>query len=156
MITGNIFRYNGAPVAWEFKLQKSVALSTAEAEKCLASLGVVEVIYLRQLLRDMDFGPTSPTRVYEDNTACIEWTLWTNNVIGERERAKHVDILALCARSCTDRTSSSQESALMISSPMCSPRASSRHNSLQSLLIFSGVAVIVRDVGLHEGKRDSR
>jgi len=27
--------------------------------------------------------------VYEDNTACIEWG---NNVIGGRERAKHIDI----------------------------------------------------------------
>ena len=55
----------------------------------LGSLGAVEVIYLRQLLRDMGFGPTSPTPVYKDNTACIQWT---NNVIGGRERAKHIDI----------------------------------------------------------------
>ena len=27
--------------------------------------------------------------MYEDNTACIEWG---NNVIGGRERAKHIDI----------------------------------------------------------------
>jgi hypothetical protein len=27
--------------------------------------------------------------VYEDDTACIEWG---NNVIGRRERAKHIDI----------------------------------------------------------------
>jgi hypothetical protein len=27
--------------------------------------------------------------MYEDNTACIEWG---NNVIGRRERAKHIDI----------------------------------------------------------------
>ena len=88
-ITGNIFCYNGAPIAWKSKLQKSVALSNAEAEYYLASLGAVEVIYLRQLLRNMGFGPTSPTLVYQDNTACIEWT---NNVIGGRERAKHIDI----------------------------------------------------------------
>ena len=54
----------------------------------------MEVNYLRQLLRDMGFGPTSPTPVYEDNTACIEWT---NNVIGGRERAKHIDIRKLFA-----------------------------------------------------------
>ena len=35
------------------------------------------------------FGPTSPTPAYEDKTACIEWT---NNVIGGRERAKHIEI----------------------------------------------------------------
>jgi hypothetical protein len=37
----------------------------------------------------MGFAQTSPTPVYEDNTACIEWG---NNVIGGRERAKHIDI----------------------------------------------------------------
>ena len=87
--TGNVFRYNGAPIHWKSKLQKTIALSTAEAEYYLASLGAVEVIYLRTLLRDMGFAPKSPTPVYEDNTACIEWT---NNVIGGRERAKHIDI----------------------------------------------------------------
>ena len=41
-ITGNIFRYNGAPIAWTSKLQKTVALSIAEAEYYSASLGAVE------------------------------------------------------------------------------------------------------------------
>ena len=31
-ITGNIFRYNGAPIAWKSKLPKSVTLSTAEMD----------------------------------------------------------------------------------------------------------------------------
>ena len=60
-----------------------MALSTSEAqaEYYSASLGGAEVIYLRQLLRDMGFEPKTPTLVYEDNTACIEWT---NPVIGGR------------------------------------------------------------------------
>ncbi len=37
----------------------------------------------------MDFAEQKPTPVYEDNTACIEWG---NNVIGGRERAKHINI----------------------------------------------------------------
>ncbi len=37
----------------------------------------------------MDFAKPSLTPVYEDNSACIEWG---NNVIGGRERAKHIDI----------------------------------------------------------------
>ena len=92
-ITCNIFLYNGAPIQcqdqWKSKLQESVALSTAEAEYYSASLGAAEVIYLRQLLRDMGFEPKSRTPVYEDNTVCIKWT---NNVIGGRERAKHIGI----------------------------------------------------------------
>ena len=37
----------------------------------------------------MGFSQTGPTPVFEDNTACIEWG---NNIIGGRERAKHIDI----------------------------------------------------------------
>jgi hypothetical protein len=84
-----LFRYNDGPISWKSKLQKTVALSTAEAEYYSASSAAVEVIYLRNLLKSMGFGQSSWTPVYEDNTACIEWG---NNVIGGRERAKHIDI----------------------------------------------------------------
>ena len=87
--TGNLFLYNRSPISWRSKLQKTIALSTAEAEYYSASTAAVEVIYLRYLLRGMGFAPKSWTPVYEDNNACIEWS---NNIIGGRERAKHIDI----------------------------------------------------------------
>ena len=37
----------------------------------------------------MGFGPTAQTPVYEDNLERIDWT---KNVIGGRERAKHIGI----------------------------------------------------------------
>jgi hypothetical protein len=37
----------------------------------------------------MGFAPKSWIPVYEDNNACIEWS---NNIIGGRERAEHIDI----------------------------------------------------------------
>ncbi len=43
----------------------------------------------RKLLDQLGFTQQSPTPVYEDNTACIEWG---NNFIGGRERAKHIAI----------------------------------------------------------------
>ena len=67
-ITGNIFWYNRAPIQWKSKHQKSVAHSTTEAEYYSASLGAEEVIYLRQLLRNMGFEPKLPTPVYEDKS----------------------------------------------------------------------------------------
>jgi len=70
-------------------MQKTTALSTAEAEYYSASTAATEVIYLRNLLENMGLAQKSPTPVYEDNTACIEWG---NHVIGGRERAKHIDI----------------------------------------------------------------
>ena len=70
-------------------MQKTAALSTAEAEYYCASAVGCKVLYLRDLLRRLGFGQRKPTPIYEDNTACIEWG---NNVIGGRERAKHIDI----------------------------------------------------------------
>jgi hypothetical protein len=85
--SGNLMLYNKAPIMWKSKMQKTTALSTAEAEYYSASTAGSEVLYLRKLLERMGFAQTSPTP--GDNTACIEWG---NNVIGRRERAKHMDI----------------------------------------------------------------
>jgi hypothetical protein len=49
----------------------------------------VEIIYLRNLLGNMRLVQKDHTPIYEDNTACIEWS---NHVMGGRERAKHMDI----------------------------------------------------------------
>jgi hypothetical protein len=87
--SGNLMLYNKAPIMWKSKMQKTTALSTAEAEYYSASTAASEVLYLRKLLEHMGFVQASPTLVYEDNTACIEWD---NNVIGGRERAEHIDI----------------------------------------------------------------
>jgi hypothetical protein len=87
--SGNMLMYNGAPVMWCSKMQKTTALSTAEAEYYSASTAATEVMYIRDLLDRMGFGQRQPTPVFEDNNACIEWG---NNIIGGRERAKHIDI----------------------------------------------------------------
>ena len=70
-------------------MQKTVSLSTAEAEYYSASEMAIEVLYLRNLLANMGFAQAPDTPVYEDNAACIAWG---NHVIGGRERAKHIDI----------------------------------------------------------------
>ena len=84
-------RYNNSIVLWRSRMQKTIALSTAEAEYYSASEIAVEleIIYLRNLIRNMGFHQDDDTPVYEDNTACIEWG---NHIIGDRERAKHIDI----------------------------------------------------------------
>ncbi len=70
-------------------MQKTVALSSAEAEYYAASEMAIEIIYLRNLLANMRLPQVDNTAVFEDNTACIEWS---NHVMGGRERAKHIDI----------------------------------------------------------------
>jgi hypothetical protein len=87
--TGTIYRFNGAPIHWKMKLQKTISLSTAEEEYYTASTATVDIIYLRSLVRNMGFQLAGYTPVFEDSNACIEWS---NSIIGGRERAKHIDI----------------------------------------------------------------
>ncbi len=70
-------------------MQKTIALLTAEAEYYSASEVAVEIIYLRNLIRNMGLPQEDDTPVYQDNTACIKWG---SHIIGGRERAKHIDI----------------------------------------------------------------
>ena len=84
-----VMLYNKSPIMWKLKMQKTPVLSTVEAEYYSASEAGCEALYLRALLCRLCFGQKKPTPIYEDNTACIEWG---NNVIGGRERAKHIDI----------------------------------------------------------------
>ncbi len=46
-----------------------------------------EVLYLRALLHSLWSRQKKPTPIYEDNSI-----KWGNNVIGEIERTKHIDI----------------------------------------------------------------
>ena len=52
-ISGQITRYNKTPISWRSKKQQSVALSSADAEYMAVSDFSKEIIYLRQLLRNM-------------------------------------------------------------------------------------------------------
>jgi hypothetical protein len=54
-------------------MQKMIALSTADAEYYSAYEIAVEIIYLRNLIRNMGLPHEDDTPVYEDNTAGIEW-----------------------------------------------------------------------------------
>ena len=65
--TGILARYNKQIVLWRSKLQKTISLSTAEAEYYAASEMAIEMIYLRNLLHNMGFKPDDDTPVYEDN-----------------------------------------------------------------------------------------
>ena len=76
-------RYHKGMIFWRSKMQKTVSLSTAEAEYCAASEMDIQILYLhwqvRNLLTNMGLPENPNTPVYEDNSACIEWG---NHVIG--------------------------------------------------------------------------
>jgi hypothetical protein len=86
--TGYILMLTGGAVSWKSRRQDCVSLSTSEAEYVAASQCGQEVIYLREILRDFGFPPTGPTRVYEDNLACVSMS---ENPV-RRKYSRHIDI----------------------------------------------------------------
>jgi len=72
--SGNVIMLAGGPISWESKKQKSVTLSTMEAEYMSLSEVCKEIVYLRRLLQHMKFTTcvTGATEVYCDNQSAIE------------------------------------------------------------------------------------
>ena len=69
--TGYIIMLNGGAVSWKSRRQDCVSLSTSEAEYVAASQCGQEVFYMREILRDFGYTQIAPTRIYEDNLACV-------------------------------------------------------------------------------------
>ena len=84
-----------SPVSWRSRRHKSRALSSMEAEYMEASEAAKEVLFLRVLLKELNFDMKEPSIMYEDNKACISFS--KNNTC--HDRTKHIDIRAFHLRS---------------------------------------------------------
>ena len=73
---------------WLSNKQPVVTLSTCEAEYVAASSCVCHVLWLRKLLKEMNFNQEKPTEIRVDNKSAIE--LAKNPV--HHERSKHIDV----------------------------------------------------------------
>lgn len=69
--TGYAFMISGSIITWKSCLQKTVAISTAEAEYMAISDGVKEAIWLRQLLKDIGYQQKYSTSIMIDNQSDI-------------------------------------------------------------------------------------
>ena len=87
-MSGYTFFLGDSLVAWSSKKQSVVAQSSTEAEYIALSHAGRELLWLRQLLRDLDIPVDEPTTVYEDNQSSIKL------VESERStrRTKHIDV----------------------------------------------------------------
>jgi hypothetical protein len=86
--SGFVYMLAGGPVSWQSKTQKSVALSTAEAEYMALSDAAKEAMHLRALLLTLGVDISQGTVIYEDNQAAIK--IAENPVL--HDRTKHIDI----------------------------------------------------------------
>jgi transposase InsO family protein len=86
-ISGFVFQYCGAPIAWKSKKQSNNALSSTEAEFNALVLACKEAIWLRRLYTDILRVHHVPLMFLEDNQGAI--ALSENNVF--HDRSKHME-----------------------------------------------------------------
>lgn len=82
------FGLGSTVVSWISQKQRSVALSSAEAEYMAASLASCEVIWLCKMLFGLFGQALRPSVIYSDNQSCIKLT---ENLFFH-DRSKHIEI----------------------------------------------------------------
>jgi hypothetical protein len=94
-----IFSIGSTTVSWYSRKQRSVALSSAEAEYMALSQAACEAIWMRKILVGLFGSHLDPTMIHCDNQSCIK--LLINLVF--HDRSKHIDIRYHHLRDCVHR-----------------------------------------------------
>jgi len=97
--TGYAFILGGSPVSWESRKQRTVALSSTEAEYMALSEAVKEAIYLKRMLSELGFYKLAEVNVYIDNNGARK--LAENPVF--HNRTKHIDVRHYFVREAIER-----------------------------------------------------
>jgi hypothetical protein len=87
-VTGWVTKLNGDPISWSSKKQRTVALSTCEAELLAKAAAIQEVLWLRGLAKELGLHTQTGSTVHGDNQSAI--AVAKNGV--RSDRTKHVDI----------------------------------------------------------------
>ena len=87
--TGYLFLFRGSPISWSSKLQKTVALSSCEAEYMALKEAIKEQLYIKALLDELSLNiAIDCLDIYTDSNSAIE--LAKNPVY--HARSKYIDI----------------------------------------------------------------
>jgi hypothetical protein len=87
-VTGWVAKINGDPISWSSKKQRTVALSTCEAELYAEAAAIQEVLWLRGIVKELGLRTDLGSVIHGDNQSAI--AVSKNGVKGER--TKHVDV----------------------------------------------------------------
>ena len=123
-ITGWMAQVNGDLVSWASKKQRTVSLSTCEAELYAESSAIQETLWLRGLMSELKLLPDGPSTVMSDSQSAI--AVSKNGV--RSERTKHVDIKYHFITDVIDRgdvqlkwVSTKDQLADLLTKGMCTP-----------------------------------
>lgn len=72
--SGYVFCLGTKPISWSSKKQKTIALSSAEAEYIAATDASCEAIWLRRVLKNLQQEPENSTKIFCDNMSAIAMT----------------------------------------------------------------------------------
>lgn len=86
--TGFCVMLGSSPISWKSKKQSVVARSSAEAEHKALAFTTCELLWLRQLLKNMGLQTIGPIVIHCDNQAAIYMVA---NLV-QHERTKHVEV----------------------------------------------------------------
>jgi len=86
--TGFLVFMAGGPIAWQSRLQTTIAASSMEAEYMAAFDLIQEICWLRGVMSELGFELEEPTRVYMDSQSAIDLA---NNPV-HHKRSKHIAI----------------------------------------------------------------
>ncbi|XP_073153875.1 secreted RxLR effector protein 161-like [Henckelia pumila] len=86
--SGYVLCIGTKPIFWSSKKQKTVALSSVEAEYIAATDAACEAIWLRRILKNLEQESKSPTKIFCDNMSAIAMT--KNPVF--HDISKHIEL----------------------------------------------------------------
>lgn len=86
--SGFVFLIGNSAVSWEAKKQKTVALSSTEAEYMSLSDGCKEALYLQKLMGELNLLDISNIKIFVDNNGALKLSESTSY----HSRSKHIDI----------------------------------------------------------------
>ena len=78
----------GGSVNWISEIQPIVTVSSMEAEYLACFFAIQDVVWIRQLLKDIDLERSRLTKVYIDNQSAKQLAMNP----GHHQRSKHIDI----------------------------------------------------------------
>jgi hypothetical protein len=87
-VTGFIIYFMGCAISWKSRAQKSVTLSSTEAEYVAISEVSAEIMFIKQLLESLNIQVNLPIIVHVDNVGAI----YLSNNATTSQRTKHIDI----------------------------------------------------------------